>query len=146
MHVRKKASLVAALALMGLVTTFGCQGEDAQGGSTSGSSGSSGVTIRLGDGVVDGTTSSQAKTGEPTTLAAGERFSEENLRMVDKFVAQQMKQEKLPSVVVGVWVPGEGEYVLAEGEANLEGGSGRGPGQPFRIASITKTFTATAIL
>jgi D-alanyl-D-alanine carboxypeptidase len=146
MHVRKKASLVAALALVGLVTTFSCQGEEAQGGSSSGSSGSSGVTIWLGDGVVDGTTSSQAKTGEPTTLAAGERFSEENLRLVDEFVTQQVEQENLPSAVVGVWAPGEGEYVLAEGEANLEGGSGRGPGQPFRIASITKTFTATAIL
>jgi D-alanyl-D-alanine carboxypeptidase len=57
-----------------------------------------------------------------------------------------MEQENLPSVVVGVWAPGEGEYVTAQGKANLETGEQRGLGQPFRIASITKTFTATAVL
>jgi D-alanyl-D-alanine carboxypeptidase len=57
-----------------------------------------------------------------------------------------MEQGNLPSVVVGVRAPGEGEYVTAKGEANLETGEQRGLGQPFRIASITKTFTATAVL
>ena len=57
-----------------------------------------------------------------------------------------MQDENLPGVVVGVWVPGEGEYVVAKGEANLDTGSEREPNDPFRIASISKTFTATAIL
>jgi D-alanyl-D-alanine carboxypeptidase len=142
MSVRGRANLAVALVFAGLAAAaFGCQGEDAQGGRTSGSTG---VTVQVGDGVVDG--SPEAATGEPTALAPGERFSEENLRKVDEFVAQHMEQENLPSVVVGVWVPGEGEYVTAEGEANLGTGAGRGLGQPFRIASITKTFTATAVL
>ena len=42
--------------------------------------------------------------------------------------------------------PGEGQYLSAQGKANLDTGEQRGPGQPFRIASITKTFTATAVL
>ena len=42
--------------------------------------------------------------------------------------------------------PGEGQYLTAQGKANLDTGRQRGPGQPFRIASITKTFTATAVL
>ena len=45
-----------------------------------------------------------------------------------------------------MWVPNEGEYVTAQGTANLDTGREREPDDPFRIASITKTFTATAIL
>jgi D-alanyl-D-alanine carboxypeptidase len=141
--VRKRAALVTALAFVGLAASFGCQGEGAQGGRTSGSSG---VTIQVGSGVVDAALPKSTATGEPTTFTADERFSEENLRKVDEFVAQQMEQENLPSVVVGVWVPGQGQYLTAQGKANLEAGEQRGLGQPFRIASITKTFTATAIL
>jgi D-alanyl-D-alanine carboxypeptidase len=142
--VRKSAALVAVMTIAGLVASFACQGENnAHGGSTSGPSG---VTIQVGNGVVDGSASQEAASGEPTTLTADERFSEENLRKVDEFVAQQMKQENLPSVVVGVWAPGQGEYLAAQGEANLDTGEQRGLSQPFRIASITKTFTATAVL
>jgi D-alanyl-D-alanine carboxypeptidase len=144
--VRKKATLVAALALTGLVASFGCQGEDAQGGSKSGSSGSSEVTVQVGNGTFDGSAPQGATTGETTALTSGERFSEDNLRKVDEFVAQQMEQQNLPSVVVGVWAPGEGEYFTARGKANLKTGQQRGLGQPYRIASITKTFTATAVL
>jgi D-alanyl-D-alanine carboxypeptidase len=36
--------------------------------------------------------------------------------------------------------------MTAKGKANLKTGEKRGLGQPFRIASITKTFTATAVL
>lgn len=43
-------------------------------------------------------------------------------------------------------MPGEGEYVVARGKANLETGEERDVDDPFRIGSITKTFVATAIL
>lgn len=36
--------------------------------------------------------------------------------------------------------------IIAEGEANLDTGRERVPDDPFRIASITKTFTGTAVL
>ena len=52
----------------------------------------------------------------------------------------------LPGVVVAIWVPGEGEYFSTKGVANLETGAARELDDPFRIASITKTFTATAVL
>jgi D-alanyl-D-alanine carboxypeptidase len=143
MRVRKGAASVAALTIVGLVASFGCQGEGAQEKRTSDSSE---VTIQVGNGVVDAAPSKSTATGEPTTLTANERFSEANLHKVDEFVAQQMDQQDLPSVVVAVWTPGEGEYLTAQGKANLETGEQRGLGQPFRIASITKTFTATAIL
>ena len=57
-----------------------------------------------------------------------------------------MEDNALPGVVVGVWVPDEDEYVVAKGLANLETGRKRDLDAPFRIASITKTFVATAVL
>jgi D-alanyl-D-alanine carboxypeptidase len=65
---------------------------------------------------------------------------------LDEAVADQMEYNDLPGVVVGVWVPGEGEYVVARGKANLETGEKREVGDPFRVGSITKTFVATAVL
>lgn len=64
----------------------------------------------------------------------------------DRTVTQHMEDNALPGVVVGVWVPGEDEYVVAKGLANLETGRKRDLDAPFRIASITKTFVATAVL
>jgi D-alanyl-D-alanine carboxypeptidase len=74
------------------------------------------------------------------------RLSEDNVQELDSIIDQEMQDKNLPGVVVGVWIPDEGEYVVAKGEANLDTGRERQPDDPFRIASITKTFTATAIL
>jgi D-alanyl-D-alanine carboxypeptidase len=52
----------------------------------------------------------------------------------------------LPSVAVEVFVPGKGQYTFVEGFANLKTHSARTVDQPFRIASITKPFAATAVL
>src|SRR5918998_1965221 len=73
-------------------------------------------------------------------------FDEETVDRLDAAIAQEMLDNNLPGVAVGVWVPGEGEYVVARGKANLKTGEQRDLDDPFRIASITKTFTATAIL
>ena len=73
-------------------------------------------------------------------------FSEDIVERLDTAIASEMKYDDLPGVVVGVWVPKEGQYVIAKGKANLETGKRRDLEDPFRIASITKTFTATAIL
>jgi CubicO group peptidase (beta-lactamase class C family) len=73
-------------------------------------------------------------------------FSDETVRRLDGAIAKQMREDDLPGVVVGVWVPGEGRYVVARGKANLKTGEERDIDDPFRIGSITKTFVATAIL
>ena len=132
---RKKATLVAALALTGLVASFGCQGEDAQGGSKSGSSGSSEVTVQVGNGTFDGSAPQGATTGETTALTSGERFSEDNLRKVDEFVAQQMEQQNLPSVVVGVWAHLGRESTLPPG-ARRTSEPGSSVGSANRTASL----------
>jgi D-alanyl-D-alanine carboxypeptidase len=112
------------LAAMLLAVLSGCSG--------GGSSGPEGQTTNA-----DAQTTSSI---EPTHLSAG------NMQKANELVAQEMQDKNLPGVVVGVWVPDEGEYVTAQGTANLDTGREREPDDPFRIASITKTFTATAIL
>src|SRR3712207_1337774 len=80
------------------------------------------------------------------TDRATPHFSEDIVERLDSAVAFSMKYDDLPGAVVGVWVPGEGRYVVARGKANLETGEQRDLEDPFRIASITKTFTAMAVL
>jgi D-alanyl-D-alanine carboxypeptidase len=67
-------------------------------------------------------------------------------RLLDMEIDNQMRENNLPGVVVSIVVPGEGEYVAVKGRANLETGRARAAEDPFRVASITKTFTASAIL
>lgn len=73
-------------------------------------------------------------------------LTDDNIQKVNDLIAQEMEDKNLPGVVVGVWTPDEGEYVTVQGAANLDTGREREPEDPFRIASITKTFTGTAIL
>jgi D-alanyl-D-alanine carboxypeptidase len=78
--------------------------------------------------------------------AGSAAFSDKIVQELDAAIAKQMQDANLPGVVVAVWVPGEGEYVAVKGTANLETARPRHLNDPFRIASITKTFIATAIL
>ena len=57
-----------------------------------------------------------------------------------------MTDNRLPGVAVGVWVPGRGSYVRAFGIGDRATGAPVRVGDHLRIASITKTFTATAAL
>jgi D-alanyl-D-alanine carboxypeptidase len=61
-------------------------------------------------------------------------------------LAELVQKNNLPSVAVGVFVPGKGQYTFVEGAADLQTHAKRTLDQPFRIASITKPFAATAIL
>lgn len=71
---------------------------------------------------------------------------EATVQQLNTLIDQYVQENNSPGVVVGVWIPGEGEYVKAFGTANLETSRAREVSDPFRIGSITKTFTATAIL
>lgn len=65
---------------------------------------------------------------------------------VDDIVQTRLAADNLPGAVVMISIPGEGEMVKAYGKANLQSQAPRTTTDPFRIASITKTFTATAVL
>ena len=73
-------------------------------------------------------------------------FSDDEVERLDKAILEVVQENNLLGVVVGVWVPGEGKYVIAIGKPNLKTEEQRDLDDPFRIGSITKTFTATAIL
>ena len=51
-----------------------------------------------------------------------------------------------PGVVVGIWIPGEGTFVTAKGVADIKTRAPMRIADHFRVGSITKTFTATALL
>ncbi len=61
-------------------------------------------------------------------------------------LADLVQQNNLPSAAVGVFVPGRGQYTFVDGSADVQTHARRTLDQPFRIASITKPFAATAIL
>src|ERR1700730_16731355 len=73
-------------------------------------------------------------------------FVSDVARSLDRQIKDIEKQNNLPSVAVCVLVPGKGRYTFVDGFANLETRTRRTLDEPFRIASITKTFAATAFL
>src|SRR4028118_170875 len=104
------------VAMLVLLTLSGCAGESSGGGDTQADS--------------NGTA----------------HLTDANIQAVNDLIAKEMEDKNLPGVVVGVWTPDEGEYVTAQGTANPDTERARESKDPFRIASITKTFTGTAIL
>lgn len=81
----------------------------------------------------------------PAALHA-EPLPEPVVAAIEAAIAEEMAAKSLPSVAVGIWIPGRGDYVTAKGAADLETGTARTPDDPFRIASITKTMIATVVL
>jgi len=73
-------------------------------------------------------------------------FSPEVSQQIEKAIREVMEELDIPGAVAGVWVPDMGELTLAIGEADIEDGRAVQTADRFRIGSITKTFTATAIL
>jgi D-alanyl-D-alanine carboxypeptidase len=65
---------------------------------------------------------------------------------LEESLRQLMAANALPSVLVDVVRPGAAPYSFVVGPAADGSAAQRTAGQPFRIASVTKTFTATAIL
>jgi D-alanyl-D-alanine carboxypeptidase len=79
-------------------------------------------------------------------VAANQRLPMATIRALDQAIDEQMREQGLPGVVVAIRIPGHGSYVAARGKADLRTGRPRRLDDPFRIASITKTFVGTAVL
>lgn len=73
-------------------------------------------------------------------------FSPEVSQQLDAQLERLLNENNLPSIEVEIQAPGRGEYSFVRGVADLSSGEVRRRNQPFRIASITKPFAATAIL
>jgi D-alanyl-D-alanine carboxypeptidase len=73
-------------------------------------------------------------------------FSPTVQQSLDRALTETMARYKLPGAVVGVWVPGEGEWITTRGVSDLATGEPMRLNNHFRIGSGTKTFTVTALL
>ncbi|MFB7473592.1 serine hydrolase domain-containing protein [Kitasatospora sp. NPDC056184] len=67
-------------------------------------------------------------------------------KQLDAAIQRVMRQAGIPGVQVGLWMPGRGAYLRAFGVADKETGAPMTDRMTVRIGSVTKTFTATAVL
>ncbi|MEV7287731.1 serine hydrolase domain-containing protein [Streptomyces sp. NPDC093252] len=65
---------------------------------------------------------------------------------LDRAIADVQREAAIPGVVVGLWMPGKGDYVRATGVADKATGQPMADDLYVRIGSETKTFTVTALL
>ena len=96
-------------------------------------------------------TSLLTRHGARNTLAmAGDRanppFKSEVQAKLDDTLSQVMSKNRIPGVVLGIWIPGEGTWITTRGTSNLATKAPMSVDDHFRIGSITKTFTVTALL
>lgn len=79
----------------------------------------------------------------PTTA----EMSPEDAAAIDQAAEQALagSSGQLPAMWIGIWDPEKGRYLAAYGEA-VVGGAAATVGDHSRIGSVTKTFTAVAVL
>ncbi|WP_405921177.1 serine hydrolase domain-containing protein [Streptomyces sp. NBC_00122] len=65
---------------------------------------------------------------------------------LDQAIERTRKEAGVPGVIVGLCLPGRGSYIRATGVADTATSRPMQTGLLMRIASVTKTFTVTAIL
>ncbi len=80
------------------------------------------------------------------TSAAEEAFPEADRAALTAIIHKAMDDKRLPGLSVGIWIPGRGTLVQSFGKGDLEAGAPMAVADHVRIASVTKTFTATAVL
>src|SRR4051812_21150446 len=78
--------------------------------------------------------------------AADPRFATAKRHAIDAALTQSFAATKAPGAVVGIWMPGAGTYIAVKGFADQRSKAPMRSTYYFRIGSITKTFTATALL
>ena len=84
--------------------------------------------------------------GGVTTSILEPSFPAAKRAALDAALTKTMADLKVPGVVVGLWIPAEGTYVVTRGVSDLATGKAMQRNDHFRIGSITKTFTVTVLL
>ena len=105
-----------------------------------------GVRTRLVAGLALAAAALTAAPASAASAPGGATFSPRIQRELALVIRNDMTDNRLPGVAVGVWVPGRGSYVRAFGIGDRATGAPVRVSDHLRIASITKTFTATAAL
>ena len=82
--------------------------------------------------------------------AANAQLSPDIQKAIAGAVAKELTKygaaQPVPGAVIGVWVPGKGEFIRGIGFARLSPPAGMSRDDLFRIGSNTKTFVATVLL
>jgi D-alanyl-D-alanine carboxypeptidase len=104
------------------------------------------VAAGLGAAVLNPATALASQVADGQQAEPEGAFSPETVRILQAIIASGALAANLPGLNVGVWVPGRGSYVQALGVSDVSTAAPLQLEDHFRIASITKTFTATAIL
>lgn len=81
-----------------------------------------------------------------TDLATPPAFPAEEELALNDIVERLIGEQDVPGAVAGVWIPGRGAWTHAAGISDLHTAAPIAIDDHFRIASVSKTFTATAVL
>lgn len=81
----------------------------------------------------------------PQDLQETATFIPEIQKQLEQSLTEGMIQSKVPGVIVGIWSP-KGNWVHAQGYADIKTGEQMSVSDHFRIASNSKMFTAKAIM
>ncbi|MEU7824389.1 serine hydrolase domain-containing protein [Catellatospora sp. NPDC049133] len=73
-------------------------------------------------------------------------FSGDERDRMHAAVAKTLADAKAPGITAGVFVPGRGTWICVVGVSDQETGRVMNAADRFRVGSITKTFTGTAVL
>ncbi len=73
-------------------------------------------------------------------------FSQDQQAQFDQILSDVMAKYGVPGAIVGLWIPGQGDWVVARGVADLSTGAAPDVADKMRMGSITKTVTATVVL
>lgn len=83
--------------------------------------------------------------GASAQARAGTGFTAEQTSAIDAIVAEEMTEGRVPGVNLAVYSPGR-SYEQSYGVSDLATNTPADPADTVRIASISKTFTAVAVL
>lgn len=73
-------------------------------------------------------------------------FSEKIDDRLKNTVQELINEHNIPGAIIGIWIPGKGEWVSALGVADKKTKEKMTINDHVRIGSVTKTFTVTALL
>lgn len=73
-------------------------------------------------------------------------FSKSVQDSLQKTLNEQMAKYKVPGAIVGIWFPDQGSWVVGSGKGDKSTGVAPKTTDRVRVGSLTKTFTATAVL
>ena len=97
--------------------------------------------------VLSGCVATPASVDESAEPAASATVLDPALRaQLEAALDEGFAASGMPGVIVGMWIPGEGEWVSARGVADVETGEPMGRDNQQKIGSITKTIVGTVML